>query len=93
MSAELRAFSPQPSTRPDPGSPIFDARAWLKAFAKPSESEVGSSPARSLGIAFHNLDVFGWGSGAEYQKGSMDYPLGVVSFLVDFFSTLQKETR
>ncbi|WAO87350.1 Hypothetical protein NCS54_00465600 [Fusarium falciforme] len=88
--AELHAFCPQPGTRLDPGSPNFDARAWVKAFVKLDESEAGSAPPRSLGVAFRNLNVFGWGTGAEHQKSVIDYPLDVVKSLVDLLSPRKK---
>ncbi|KAF5009417.1 hypothetical protein FDECE_4349 [Fusarium decemcellulare] len=86
VGAELHAFSPQPGTRLDPNSPNFDARAWVKAFVKLTESEAGSAPPRSLGVAFRDLSVFGWGTGAQHQKSVVDYPLDAVSFLVNSLS-------
>ncbi|UPK91915.1 hypothetical protein LCI18_002850 [Fusarium solani-melongenae] len=90
VGAELHAFCPQPGTRLDPGSPNFDARAWVKAFVKLDESEAGSAPPRSLGVAFRDLNVFGWGTGAEHQKSVIDYPLDVVKSLVDLLSPRKK---
>ncbi|KAI8680770.1 hypothetical protein NCS56_00483000 [Fusarium sp. Ph1] len=90
VGAELHAFCPQPGTRLDPGSPNFDARAWVKAFVKLDESEAGSAPPRSLGVAFRDLNVFGWGTGAEHQKSVIDYPLDVVKSLVDLLSSRKK---
>ncbi|KAF9767044.1 hypothetical protein IL306_000446 [Fusarium sp. DS 682] len=81
--AELHAFSPQPGTKLDPNSPNFDPRAWVKAFVRLVESDAGSAPPRSLGVAFKNLNVYGWGSGAEHQKTIVDYPIDVVKYLVD----------
>ncbi|KAM0548418.1 hypothetical protein ACHAPJ_009904 [Fusarium lateritium] len=80
--AELHAFSPLPGTRLDPNSTNFDPRAWVKAFVKLVESEAGSAPPRSLGVAWKNLNVFGWGSGAEHQKTYVDYPIDAVKYLV-----------
>ncbi|KAL2689041.1 hypothetical protein Neosp_003092 [[Neocosmospora] mangrovei] len=90
VGAELHAFCPQPGTRLDPGSPNFDARAWVKAFVKLDESEDGSAPPRSLGVAFRDLNVFGWGTGAEHQKSVVDYPLDLVKSLVDLLSPRRK---
>ncbi|EEU37330.1 uncharacterized protein NECHADRAFT_37125 [Fusarium vanettenii 77-13-4] len=90
VGAELHAFCPQPGTRLDPGSPNFDARAWVKAFVKLDESEDGAAPPRSLGVAFRDLNVFGWGTGAEHQKSVVDYPLDLVKSLVDLLSPRRK---
>ncbi|EXL73642.1 hypothetical protein FOPG_11102 [Fusarium oxysporum f. sp. conglutinans race 2 54008] len=79
---ELHAFSPQPGTKLDPNSPTFDPRAWVKAFVRLVESDAGAAPPRSLGVAFKNLNVYGWGTGAEHQKTIVDYPIDVVKYLV-----------
>ncbi|GKU21386.1 unnamed protein product [Fusarium langsethiae] len=80
--AELNAFSPQPGTKLDPNSTNFDPRAWVKAFVKLVESEDNSAPSRSLGVAFKNLNVYGWGTGAEHQKTVVDYPLDAASYVL-----------
>ncbi|RSL81798.1 hypothetical protein CEP51_005565 [Fusarium floridanum] len=90
VGAELDAFCPQPGTRLDPNSPNFDARAWVKAFVKLDESEDSSAPPRSLGVAFRDLNVFGWGTGAEHQKSVVDYPLDLVKSLVNLLSSRKK---
>jgi ATP-binding cassette, subfamily G (WHITE), member 2, PDR len=79
---ELHAFSPQPGTKLDPNSPTFDPRAWVKAFVRLVESDAGAAPPRSLGVAFKNLNVYGWGTGAEHQKTIVDYPIDAVKYLV-----------
>ncbi|KAF5666080.1 ABC transporter CDR4 [Fusarium heterosporum] len=81
-AGELDAFSPKPGTKLDPNSTNFDPKAWVKAFVRLVESEPGSAPPRSLGVAFKNLNVFGWGSGAEHQKTYVDYPLDAMRFVV-----------
>ncbi|GKU06341.1 abc transporter cdr4 [Fusarium langsethiae] len=80
--AELNAFSPQPGTKLDPNSTNFDPRAWVKAFVKLVESEDNSAPSRSLGVAFKNLNVYGWGTGAEHQKTVVDYPLDAAYYVL-----------
>lgn len=90
VGVELHAFCPLPGTRLDPSSPNFDARAWVKAFVKLDESEDGSAPPRSLGVAFRDLNVFGWGTGAEHQKSVVDYPLDLVKSLVGLLRPQKK---
>lgn len=50
----------------NPNSPNFSARAWAKAVV----DMVGSSGGdfRTSGIAFQNLNVFGFGQATDYQK-------------------------
>lgn len=91
--AELCALSPQPGSRLDPNSANFDARAWVKAFIKLTESDPDAAPSRGLGVAFRNLDVFGWTNGAEHQKGVLDLPVDVVASVVKMLGLGQKRRR
>ena len=89
--AELQAFSPQPGSKLDPNSTNFDPRSWVKAFVKLVESEEGSAPTRSLGVAFRNLNVYGWGTGASHQKTFLDYPVDAVSYVLGLLSGGKKK--
>ncbi|KAI1071723.1 hypothetical protein LB507_004946 [Fusarium sp. FIESC RH6] len=89
--AELQAFSPQPGSKLDPNSTNFDPRSWVKAFVKLVESEEGSAPTRSLGVAFRNLNVYGWGTGASHQKTFLDYPVDAVSYVLGLLSGRKKK--
>jgi len=88
---ELQAFSPQPGSKLDPNSTNFDPRSWVKAFVKLVESEEGSAPMRSLGVAFKNLNVYGWGTGASHQKTFVDYPVDAVSYVLDLLGGRKKK--
>ncbi|KZL66398.1 ABC transporter [Colletotrichum tofieldiae] len=61
-------INPYPGTNLDPRSPSFDARAWIKAFVRLTESDPKSAPRRALGVAFRDLGVCGWSTGAEFQR-------------------------
>lgn len=89
----LDVLSPQPGTKLDSNSPTFDPRAWIRAFMKLTESEAGSAPPRSLGVAFRDLDVSGWGAGAEYQRSTLDYPVDVVKSIMGLFGAGPKKHR
>ncbi|KAF9776373.1 hypothetical protein IL306_005456 [Fusarium sp. DS 682] len=93
VDAEIHPLNPQPGSRLDPNSTNFDARAWVKSFVKLIESDPNSAPPRSLGVAFRNLDVFGWGSGSQHQKRVVDYPLDLASYLFRLFSPKRKQRR
>jgi hypothetical protein len=81
---ELHAFKPQPGSQLDPNCPHFDAREWVKALVKLNESDPNSAPSRSLGVAFQNLSVHGWGTGgAAYQQGVLDMPVDAVKFVAN----------
>ncbi|KAH7375513.1 ABC transporter CDR4 [Plectosphaerella cucumerina] len=50
----------------NPSSPHFSARAWAKAVVDTVQSSGGQF--RTSGIAFQNLNVFGFGQATDYQK-------------------------
>ncbi|GAW17660.1 hypothetical protein ANO14919_071200 [Xylariales sp. No.14919] len=50
----------------NPNSPNFRARAWAKAMVEMTASE--GKEFRTAGVCFQNLNVFGFGSGTDYQK-------------------------
>ena len=93
VESELHALSPEPGTRLDPKSPTFDARSWVKAFVRLSDSDPRSAPSRSLGVAFRNLNVFGWSTGAEYQKSAGSVLFGAISSLMSLMSGNSKRRR
>lgn len=52
----------------DPTSPKFNAKAWTKAFYKVRKESLGGNPPKTTGIAFKNLNVYGFGSDTDFQK-------------------------
>lgn len=58
--------SDDPNSPLNPSSDKFSARAWAKAIYEMVSHE-GSS-FRTSGLAFQNLNVFGFGAGTDYQK-------------------------
>lgn len=66
--SQSRALAPAPGSNLDPSSPIFDARAWVQDFIRECNLDPKSAPSRALGVAFKGLSVFGWGSGAAFQR-------------------------
>lgn len=90
---ELGALCPQPGSRLDPNSPSFNAYSWAKAMIRLTDSDPASAPSRTLGVAFRNLDVYGWTSGAEYQKGVQDLPVDIVSWFVRLIGGNKKQRR
>lgn len=52
----------------NPESPNFNARKWAKAFYDIRTDTAEGNPPRTTGIAFRNLDVYGFGSSTDFQK-------------------------
>ncbi|KAK7408022.1 Multidrug resistance protein [Neonectria punicea] len=52
----------------NPNSPAFNARKWAKAFYELRTDTSEGNPLRTTGVAFKNLNVFGFGSDTDFQK-------------------------
>lgn len=52
----------------NPDSPSFNARQWAKAFYNIRTDTAEGTPPKTTGIAFKDLNVFGFGSATDFQK-------------------------
>ncbi|KXH27782.1 ABC-2 type transporter [Colletotrichum nymphaeae SA-01] len=77
-------LNPPKNSYLDPNSSNFDSVAWTQAFVQLFESDPSSAPNRSAGVAFRDLNVFGYSSGSQYQKSTGNIALSMVSDLVGF---------
>lgn len=75
------AFTPQLGSNLDPKSPTFDARAWAKDFMRLRDLNPNSAPPRALGVAFKNLNLFGWSTGAQFQESTGNILLAIAKRL------------
>ncbi|PGH10327.1 hypothetical protein GX51_00084 [Blastomyces parvus] len=91
--AQSRALSPAPGSNLDPSSAAFDARAWVQDFIRVCESDPKSAPSRALGVAFRQLNVFGWGVGTEYQRTTGSVVSEAAKWLARFAVGKQKRQR
>lgn len=69
----------------DPLAVDFDARAWVKEFVKIHEADPKAAPLRALGVAFQNLNVFGWNTGAQFQDTVSGIFLTALSHITNAF--------
>lgn len=81
IGEELKAFNPELGSHLDPKSPTFDARAWIKALIKLSETDPKAAPSRFLGVAFKKLSAYGWSTGTESQPTVSNIVVGIMSSL------------
>ncbi|KZZ87543.1 ABC-2 type transporter [Moelleriella libera RCEF 2490] len=77
----------------DPKSPKFDPTIWMKEFAALTESDSGSIPRRTLGVAFRNLTVFGWSTGAQFQKSTGNVLISIAKSLARLASGSRHKGR
>ncbi|KAL2818002.1 ABC-2 type transporter-domain-containing protein [Aspergillus granulosus] len=61
-------FTAEPGSALDPNGEKFNARAWCKAILQLQTEDEQAYPPRTLGVAFSNLNVHGFGSDTDYQK-------------------------
>ncbi|KAF4917720.1 ZEB2-regulated ABC transporter 1 [Colletotrichum viniferum] len=63
------ALFPVPAEGPlNPASPNFNARKWATAFYDIRADTSEGNPPKTTGIAFKDLNVFGFGTSTDYQK-------------------------
>lgn len=78
----------------DPDSPLnpngkkFSARAWARNVVELIAGE--GHTFRTSGIAFQNLNVFGYGAGTDYQKDVANLWLGLASSVRGLFGGSKK---
>ena len=61
-------FAAEPGSILDPNGEHFHARAWCTAMLQMHTEDKQAHPLRTLGVAFSNLNVHGFGSDTDYQK-------------------------
>ncbi|KAG7416060.1 ZEB2-regulated ABC transporter 1 [Fusarium oxysporum f. sp. rapae] len=67
-SAAPGTLFPQASGPLNPSSSSFNAKKWAKAFYDLRTDTSEGTPPRKTGVAFRNLNVFGFGSDTDFQK-------------------------
>ncbi|KAF3483216.1 multidrug resistance ABC transporter [Arthroderma uncinatum] len=72
-------FAAEPGSSLDPNGEKFNARAWCKAMLQMHTEDNKAHPPRSLGVAFNDLNVHGFGSDTDYQKSVGNVWLEAVS--------------
>jgi ATP-binding cassette, subfamily G (WHITE), member 2, PDR len=61
-------FEADPNSTLDPNGDNFNARAWCKAMLNLRTSDDKAAPIRTAGVAFRDLNVYGFGSATDFQK-------------------------
>lgn len=73
----------------NPNSPAFDARKWTKAFLGIRKDALGSSSPKTIGVAFKDLDVYGYGAATNFQKNVANVFLQAETFARKMISQTQ----
>ncbi len=67
-TAGQNPFAAEPGSTLDPNGEHFNARAWCKAMLQMYTEDNQAHLLRTVGVAFSNLNVHGFGSDTDYQK-------------------------
>ncbi|KAK8169282.1 ABC-2 type transporter-domain-containing protein [Phyllosticta citrichinensis] len=58
----------EPNSALDPNGPNFNARTWARSLLHVRSRDPKRFPERTAGVAFRNLNVYGFGTETDYQK-------------------------
>jgi hypothetical protein len=64
---EANPLDADPDSKLNPNSPNFSAKAWAKSLVNLQQSD-DKNPRRTAGVAFRNLNAYGFGASTDYQK-------------------------
>jgi ATP-binding cassette subfamily G (WHITE) protein 2 (PDR) len=67
-NGDVNPFEAPEDSRLNPHSEHFSARAWAKSCLNFHLKDPEAHPLRTSGIAYRNLNVFGFGAATDYQK-------------------------
>ncbi|KAG0161728.1 hypothetical protein PDIDSM_1159 [Penicillium digitatum] len=63
----VNAFLDSSDPEADPKSDQFKSRKWVKNIIQMTSRDPDRYPRRTTGVSFRNLNVFGYGTAADYQ--------------------------
>jgi ATP-binding cassette subfamily G (WHITE) protein 2 (PDR) len=75
----------------DPTSKTFSAKAWISNLISLTSRDPKKHPARTAGIAFRDLNVYGFGSPTDYQKDVANIVLEIGNFFRWLSGTKKQE--
>jgi hypothetical protein len=76
----------------DPNSDQFKSRKWVKNIIQMTSRDPDRYPRRTTGVSFRNLNVFGYGTAADYQMDFANFWLKGAGWFRSAFG-LQKKVR
>ncbi|KAJ5781341.1 hypothetical protein N7457_006501 [Penicillium paradoxum] len=76
----------------DPHSDQFNSRKWVKNMLQITCRDPGRYPRRTAGVFFRNLNVFGYGTAADYQMNFANFWLKGAGWLRDALG-LERKVR
>lgn len=74
----------------DPNSDQFNAKQWAKAFYKVRQESLDGNAPKTTGIAFQNLNVYGFGTDTDFQKSVGNIFLDAITWVKKAFNKKQE---
>ncbi|KAJ5153604.1 CDR ABC transporter [Penicillium coprophilum] len=83
-----------PASDPElnPNSDQFKARKWVKNIVQMTSADPDRYPRRTAGVSFRNLNVYGYGTGSDYQTNFANFWLKGAGWVRNVMG-LQKKVR
>ncbi|OBT59510.1 hypothetical protein VE04_00545 [Pseudogymnoascus sp. 24MN13] len=78
---EVNPFQPPQNSALDPNGSAFEARAWTKAVLALRSKDPGKYAERTIGVAFRDLNAYGFGVPTGYQQTVGNVWLGVLGLV------------
>lgn len=91
-AAGVNTFLDSSDPELDPNADQFKSRKWVKNIIQIISSDPALYPHRTTGVSFRNLNVFGYGTAADYQMDFANFWLKGAGWFRSLFG-LQKKVR
>jgi hypothetical protein len=74
----------------DPNNDQFNSRKWVRNMLRMSSQDPDRYPHRTAGVSFRNLNVYGYGTAADYQMNFANFWLKAAGSLKGLFNSQRK---
>lgn len=81
LTAEVNPFQPLQNSALDPNGSAFEARAWTKAVLALRSNDPRKYANRTTGVAFRDLNAYGFGVPTDYQQTVGNVWLGALGLV------------
>ena len=81
LTADANPFQPPQNSALDPNGSAFEARAWTKAVLALRSKSPGKYAERTTGVAFRDLNAYGFGVPTDYQQTVGNVWLGALGLV------------
>ncbi|KAH7419378.1 ABC-2 type transporter-domain-containing protein [Cadophora sp. MPI-SDFR-AT-0126] len=88
--ASATLFPVQADGQLDPNSSQFNAKQWAKAFYKARQESLEGNAPKTTGVAFKNLNIYGFGTDTDFQKSVGNIFLDAVTLGKKLFNKEQE---